>query len=166
METVSVAHEIHCSADCFWKTFFDPSFSERLFMQDLGFRDYCVIARKESPTAIECRSTGVVESRLPAPLRTLTGPAVRYMQEGSFDKRSGRYHWQTFPSRMADRLHLEGSVRIEPLDEHRVRRIVEVNVEARIFALGGLLETNALKELVAECEVSAAAMNRYFDARH
>ena len=51
--------------------------------------------------------------RLPAPLRTLTGPAVRYMQEGSFDKRSGRYHWQTFPSRMADRLHLEGSVRIE-----------------------------------------------------
>ncbi len=136
METLSVSHEIHCSADRFWTTFFDPDFNEQMFVQELGFRDYCVLEQKESENGIECRSTGVIESHLATPLRTLTGQEMRYVQQGCFDRSSRCYRWQS------------------------------VNVEARIFGIGGLLESKVVKELSAECEVSAAAMNRYFEASH
>lgn len=166
METLSVSHEIHCSADRFWTTFFDPDFNEQLFVQELGFRDYCVLEQKESENGIECRSTGVIESHLATPLRTLTGQEMRYVHQGCFDRSSRCYRWQSVPARMADRLRLEGSMRIEPIGTDCVRRIVEFNVEARIFGIGGLLESKVVKELSAECEVSAAAMNRYFEASH
>lgn len=166
MESISVSHEIHCSADRFWKTFFDPEFSETLFVRELGFRDYCVLEQNVSEQAIECRSTGVVEPHLTTALRSLTGQVVRYEQQGSFDRNQRCYRWQTVPSRLSDRVRLEGCIRTEALGSDRVRCIVEFHVEARVFAIGGLLETNAVKALSAECEVGAAAMNRYFATRH
>ena len=45
------------------------------------------------------------------------------------------------PSTMADKLRQRGSMRIEKPIGDKVRRIAELSIEAKVFGLGGLIES-------------------------
>jgi hypothetical protein len=71
------------------------------------------------------------------------------------------WRWKMTPSTLADKLFTSGVVRAEPLGDSKVRRIAEMNVEAKIFAVGGLIESTAEKQIRDGWDRSAAFMNQW-----
>ena len=65
------------------------------------------------------------------------------------------------PSTLAEKLKNEGTMRIEPIGEDRVRRIADIVVEAKIFGIGGLMESTTEKELRNGWDKSADFMKKW-----
>lgn len=161
MAKFTVTHEIHCDADTFWKTFFDKTFNERLYREALGFPEFQVADQKETDTQITRRVTGQPKMNMPGPVMKLLGSNFRYNEEGTFDKATGIWRWRMLPSVMADKLRQEGSIRLEPAGPGKVRRIADLFMEAKIFGVGGMIESSAEKQLREGFDQSAVFMNQY-----
>ena len=161
MPTFRVSHEIHCDAATFWKIFFDKAFNERLYRDELGFPEFAVTHQEETDTQIRRKCAGKPRMNMPAPVAKLIGDGFRYVEDGTFDKATQTWRWKMTPSTLADKLRQEGTLRVEPLGPGKVRRVAELLNEAKIFGVGGLIESSAEKELRAGWDRSAVFMNKW-----
>lgn len=161
MAKFTMTHEINCDADTFWRLFFDKEFNEQQYRQGLGFPEFSIVDQRETDQQITRRVSGQPKMNMPAPVMKLLGSNFRYNEEGTFDKATRTWRWRMIPSVMADKLRQEGVIRIEPVGEGKVRRVADLVMEAKIFGLGGLIESSAEKQLREGFDQSAAFMNSY-----
>jgi hypothetical protein len=163
MGKFTLTHEIHCDVDTFWKTFFDKDFNEKLYKGTLGFPHFEVVDQTETETTISRKVAAQPKMEVPAPVQKLFGPGFRYREEGSLTKSERIWRWKMVPSTLADKLFTSGTVRAElvPGHEGKVRRVAEMHVEAKIFAVGGLIESSAEKQMREGWDKSAVFMNKW-----
>jgi hypothetical protein len=159
MGKFTVTHEINCNVDTFWKIFFDKEFNEKLYKEAIGFPEFNVVDQRETETEIIRKCAGKPKLNMPGPVMKLLGDSFRYTEEGKFNKATKIWTWKMTPSTLADKLRQEGSVRAEPIGDSKVRRVADLINEAKIFGIGGLLESSAEKELRAGWDKSAVFMN-------
>lgn len=164
MGKFTVTHEIHCNVETFWKLFFDKGFNEKLYLEGLGFPAYKALEQNETETKITRRVEGTPKMNMPGPVAKLMGSNFSYKEEGSFDKATRIWTWKLIPSTLADKMRNEGSVRVEAVGDDKVRRVAELLIEAKIFGLGGLIESSAEKQLREGWDQSAVFMNKYIAA--
>ncbi len=164
MGKFTVTHEIRCDVETFWKTFFDKDFNDKLYLEGLGFPAYKTLEQNETETRITRKVSGQPKMNMPGPVAKLMGSNFSYVEDGSFDKAAKIWTWKLTPSTLADKMRNEGSVRVEAIGEGKVRRVAELVIEAKIFGLGGLIESSAEKQLRDGWDQSAVFMNKYFDA--
>jgi len=165
MGKLTVTNEIRCNVDTFWKTFFDKDFNTRLYTEALGFPDFKVIEQTDDGTTITRKVAAQPKMDVPGPVQKLIGQGFRYTEEGSMKKAEGIWRWKMTPSTLADKLFTSGIVRIEPIPgtTDKVRRIAEFTIEAKIFAVGGLIESSAEKQMREGWDRSASYMNTYIE---
>jgi hypothetical protein len=161
MNKFTVKHEINCNVETFWKTFFEKDFNDKLYLQHLGFPEFKVLDQKETETHITRKTSGKPKMNMPGPVAKILGDNFRYTEEGNFDKKSQTFQWKMIPSVMPDKIRTEGVVRIESIGDNKVRRIADLTVEAKIFGVGGLMESSAEKQLRQGWDDSAVFMNKY-----
>ncbi len=161
MGKFTVTHEIHCDADTFWKVFLEKEFNEKLYRDALGFPDFTIVEQKEVDGTVTRRVSAQPKMEVPGPVQKLIGPGFRYTEEGSMKLSERIWRWKMTPSTLADKLFTSGIVRIEPIGEGKVRRIAEMNVEAKIFAVGGLIESTTEKQMREGWDKSATFMNKW-----
>ena len=166
MSKFTLTHEINCNAETFWKTFFDNEFNTRLFLEGLSFRKYSIVNQQEQVTQIINTFVAEPNADLPGPVQKLLGSNFNYTEEGTFDKSTQIWRWKAIPSTSADKLRAEGITRVEPIGSDKVRRIAEVTLEAKIFGVGGLIESSAEKQVREACDKSAIYMNKFLAASH
>ena len=163
MGKFTVTHEIRCDVDTFWKVFLDKDFNQRLFREVLGFPEFNITEQNETDSTITRRVTGTPKMNMPGPVTKLLGSNFRYSEEGKLDKGSKVWSWKMIPSVMADKLRQEGTMRVESAGPGKVRRIAEIVNEAKIFGLGGLIESSAEKQLREGWDASATFMNKFLE---
>lgn len=163
MGKFTVTHEIPCNAETFWKVFFDKDFNEQLFLKELGFPEFKVLEARDSDKEIFRKVAGQPKMDLPGPIAKLLGPGFKYTEDGYFDKNTKVWRWKMTPSSLADKLRNEGTMRIEEIGGDRVRRIADITVEAKIFAVGGLMESTTEKELRSGWDKSAVFMRKWLE---
>lgn len=161
MGKFTVTHEINCDADTFWKVFFDKSFNEELYLKDLGFPEYKTLEQNETDTQITRKVHGQPKMDMPGPVAKLFGSSFSYTEDGSMDMANKVWRWKLTPSTLADKLRTQGTVRIEPIGDNKVRRIADIEIEAKVFGVGGLIESSAEKQLRQGWDASAVFMNKY-----
>jgi hypothetical protein len=161
MGKFTVTHEINCDAETFWKTFFDKSFNEKLYSEALGFPSFKILDQKETDGQIIRKVSGQPKMNMPGPVAKLIGSNFSYIEDGTFDKATKTWRWKLTPSSLADKMRNEGSVRIEPVGTNKVRRVAEMLIEAKVFGVGGLIESSAEKQLREGWDASAVFMNKY-----
>ena len=158
MADVYIEHTYNCSEDTFWnQVFFDEEYNRRLFREALGFPHWAIKKQDDQGDRIE----RVVEvtpkvGELPGPIKKIIGDSVSYREEGVYDKKSRRYRIKIVPSKLADKLTIEGELYLEPVGDH-CKRIFKAQVTAKIFGLGGIVE----KRLIADMEQSYAIGARF-----
>jgi hypothetical protein len=167
MVKLTVTHEIRCDADTFWKTFFDERYNEKLFLDHLGYAEHRIADKRETDAEIVRKVVAKPKLSMPGPIARLIGDNFRYTEEGVFDKAARIWRFKVVPSVQADKVRTEGTVRAEPAGEGRVRRVADVTIEAKIFGVGGLVESSSEKQVRQSMDEGAAFMNRYLqgDAR-
>jgi hypothetical protein len=164
MGKFTVTHEIRCNADTFWKTFLDKEFNRRLYVEVLGFPDFTVVEQTDDETQARRKVAATPKMEVPGPVQKLFGPGFRYTEEGSIKKSEGLWRWKMTPSTMAEKLFTSGTVRVEPIGTDKVRRIADMSIEAKIFAVGGLIESSAEKQMRDGWDKSATFMNKFLEA--
>jgi hypothetical protein len=157
----TLTHEINCDPESFWKLFFDDAFNKALYTGELGFSKFEVIESKDSPTQLVRKVSAVPKVDLPGPIAKLFGPGFGYVEDGTLDKSAKRWRWTMTTSTMSDKLKQSGELRVEPSGEGKCRRIADIQGEAKVFGLGGLIESTIEKELRAGWDKSAAFMNKW-----
>ena len=161
MGKFTVTHEIACDVDTFWKTFFDPAYNEKQFLEALQFPAFKITDQKENDREIIRTVAAQPKMNVPGAIAKLMGPNFRYVEEGRFDKATKVWSWKLIPSVLADKVRQEGKLRVEPLGENRVRRVADLTIEAKIFGLGGLIESSTEKQLRDGWDESARFTNKY-----
>lgn len=161
MGKFTVTHEINSNVETFWKVFFDKDFNTKLYLEHLGFPEFKVLDQQETDNDLVRKVVGMPKMDVPGPVAKLLGSNFRYTEEGKFDKKSGVWRWKMIPSVQADKLRNEGTLRIEPIGDAKVRRIAEIVVEAKIFGVGGLIESSSEKQLRDGWDKSAVYMNQW-----
>lgn len=161
MPLLKLRHEIHCDIPTFWRTFFDQELTRRLFLEGLEFHAYETLRQEETPTTIT--RTVAVEPKLsmPAPLAKAFGSRFRYTEEGTFDRATSVWRWRMIPGVLPGKIRVEGVLRAVPIGENKVAREVEIDIEAKVFMLGGLIEETFKKQLAEGWSRSAEVQNQW-----
>ena len=161
MGKFTVTHEIRCNLDTFWKTFLDKDFNTRLYIESLGFPEWKIVEQSEDEKQASRKVAALPKMEVPGPVAKLLGSNFRYVETGSMSKPERIWRWNMTPSTLADKLFTSGVVRAEAIDENRTRRFADMVIEAKIFGVGGLIESSAEKQLREGWDKSAAFMNKY-----
>jgi hypothetical protein len=154
-----MVHEIECGPDRFWELFLDKEFATKMF-QHLGFPKWELVEQKETDTQIIRVIKAVPKLEVPGPVAKALGSGFGYTEHGTFDKATKKYTFVIKPSTLEGKLKNEGTVRTEPLDGgKRTKRIVDVVAEAKVFGIGGMLESATEKGTKEGWAAGARYMN-------
>lgn len=159
MAKFTVTHEINCDVETFWKVFLDKEFNEKLYKGHLGFPDFRILDQRDSETEVVRKVAGTPKMNVPGPVAKVLGSNFGYTEEGRLNKATNLWSWKMIPGNMADKLRNEGTMRVEPVGDKKVRRIAEIIIEAKVFGIGGLIESSAEKQLRDGWNDSAVFMN-------
>ncbi len=163
MKRFTVHHELVCSREAMWKAFLATPQIESLH-RDLEFPKYEVVELHDTETAIVRRAFGIPKLNLPAAVSKLLGANFGYTEEGTFNKATEVWTFKMIPSTLPDKLRHDGTMRLEEMGPAKVRRVVELELDARIFGIAGLIESAFEKQLREIWDKSAVATNAYFRA--
>ena len=161
MRRFTLTHEFNCSVETFWRLNFDREMNEAMFRQGLGFPDYQVQELKDTDAEIFRRTVATPKMDLPGVVQKALGSSFRYTEETRFNKTTKVCHFKGIPSTMADKLTTEGSFRVEAVGANRCKRTIDFQVDAKIFAVGGVFEETAEKNMRQSYDVSARFMNQW-----
>lgn len=161
MGKFTVTHEINCNLDTFWKTFLDKDFNTRLYVEWLGFPEWNIVEQSEDDKQASRKVAALPKMEVPGPVQKLLGSNFRYVESGSMSKPERVWRWSMTPSTLADKLFTSGVVRAEAISDTKTRRFADMVIEAKIFGVGGLIESSAEKQLREGWDKSAAFMNKY-----
>lgn len=161
MVKITLTHEFDCTPEAFWKLFLDKDFNTALYLDVLGFPEFRIIEQTETDTQATRKVVGQPKMNMPAPVMKLLGSGFRYTEEGKLDKKAGLWSWKMTPSTLADKLRNDGSFRVEAAGDRRCRRVTEIVIEAKIFGVGGMVESNTEKTMRDGWDRSAVFMNKW-----
>lgn len=165
MATVKISHDINCNEEKFWQLFFDKEFNEKLYREGLEFPEWKIEEQTENDAEVKRRTKGRPKLKnVPGPVAKILGDSFGYVETGSMSKKEKVWRWKLTPSTLADKIRQEGQLRIEVLGDDKVRRHVEMLIEAKVFGLGGILESTAEKQLRDGWEDSAKFMNKWIES--
>lgn len=161
MARFTMTHEFDCTPDVFWKDLnFNKEMNEAMY-KHLGFPEYQLLEQRETDGEIFRRTVATPKMDVPGPLQKLLGSNFKYTEETRYDKKTGRATFKGIPSTLADKMITEGVIRLEPIGANRCRRVIDVTVEAKIFGVGGLMESTAEKNIRQSYDTSARFMNQW-----
>jgi hypothetical protein len=164
MNETRLEHRIACNLDKFWQVFLDPEFYKAATLEGLGFPYFSIISQEDDGKTF--RRVCEIQPKLdvPGPVAKLLGSSFRYREEAEFDHASKLWKFKVVPSVMTDKLFVSGEVRAVA-DGEATRRIVETRAEAKVFGIGGLIETSFVGELKKGWDQAAVFMNAWV-AKH
>src|SRR5256885_2333911 len=163
MPSTRIAHEFDCSEETLWKIlFFDPEFNRRLYGETLKFPVWKVLEEKVTDDAVERRiEVQPFVENVPAPIKKVLGDRFGYIEQGTLDRKRNRYRFRIIPSSMADKTHISGEMHTERLGDRRVLRVVEFEIEVKVFMVGKLVEQRTIDDTRASYEKMAAFLRQY-----
>ena len=161
MRKFTLTHEINCSVDHFWKVFFDKDFNTELFTKELGFPEYKIVEQSDNDGTVKRRIKGVPKMEMPKAVMKVLGDGFGYEENGQMNPNTKVWTWKMTPSTLANKLRNEGTVRCEPMGDNKCKRIAVIECEAKIFGVGGVIESSTEKEFRRGWDQSAVFMNNW-----
>ena len=160
MATFTMRHDLDCDCDTFWKLFWELDFNEQLF-KALEYPAWKLVDTKETDKEIIRTVKATPKMEAPGPVAKLLGSSFGYDEEGRFDKATKTHKFIITPNVLAGKLRNEGTVKCEPRGEGKSTRVVEIIAEAKVFGLGGMIESSFEKSFRTGWQKSADFINKW-----
>jgi hypothetical protein len=163
MLTLRIQHEFDCDDDTLWKVcLFDEDYSRRLYIETLRFPVWRITEQRETDTTV-VRTVEVqpLMGNLSGPLRGVVGDRLAYVEHGTFDRKAKRYRFRIVPNVMPEKTNITGEMYTERLGDNRVRRVIDSQVEVKVFAVGRVIEQRTVDDTKASHERIAAFTRKY-----
>jgi hypothetical protein len=168
MKTSTTSALLPCTPEAFWAAFLNESYLEALYLDELGYRAFAVIEIGETSRKLRI----VPKMKLPAPVAKLIGDSFAFEERGTLDRANGEWTWRMVqPANIdsktkarKDVVMMHGTVRIEASSDGHCRRTDEFAIEAKVFGLGGLIESSIEKELLNARTKEYAFLTRWLES--
>lgn len=161
MKQIHLSHEIHCSPAAFWKLYFDPVFTAAVVREAIKVDDFKILKFEENEREIVRVTSGRPRLNAPAMIQKAIGDNFSYTESGRFDRQTQIWHWKITLSTFTDKTRNEGTMRVESIGQDRIRRIGDATVEAKIFGMGGMMESGMEKQMQEGWAAGAEFTNRW-----
>ncbi len=135
-----------CTPQAYVEAYFDPVGRQKREVDGLGGLSWTVVSNTQDQG--ERRLIADFTQRLdaPGPIRKLIGETTAFQEESWWREGSDVIDIVIRPQKMAKKLSIQGQYRVQGLEDGTSRVTFELEVQARIFGIGGLVEKMALKE--------------------
>ncbi len=162
MADARIEHVFQCPEDRFWKVFFDPEYNKGLFLGELGFESWKEVSRDDQADRLERVVDAVPRiGDLPGPLKKLVEGGAGYRERNVFDKKAKRMTISVEPSVLQGKLFISGTMHTEPVGEGQCRRIYVNTVVAKVFGIGGMIESRIIQDVRTSYDKAAVFTNRW-----
>ena len=159
MQRHHMDHEIACSSARLWQLYFDDSFNIEMYERGLGFPSCKIVERRDDGKVLHRRMAMIPKVDMPKPVAKLVGDKVGFEEIGDWVRSEGVYRWKMVLAAFGDRVRLEGEMRVVEHGAGHCRRLVDFEVEAKIFGVGKLIETTAADNTIDGWNRSAKWIN-------
>jgi hypothetical protein len=132
-----------------WALYLDDAYDRAQYIDGLHYPSYELVERSETDAEIRRTTRIMPKLDLPGPVAKLFGSRFGYVEAGRFDKATQVWTSTTTPNMLQGKLHTRTIVRVQPDGDARCKRTIEVEIEANVFAIGGLVESSLDKNLRA-----------------
>ena len=161
MGKFTMTHDLDCDVDTFWDLFLNgKEFNEKLF-RELEFPEWKLLEQRDEGDVIVRTVKATPKMDAPAAVVKLLGDKFGYTEHGRYDQKAKTYAFKIEASTMKDKLRNEGNVRCESRGEGKCRRIVDITAEAKVFGVGGMIESAFEKSYRSGWGKSAEFINRW-----
>jgi hypothetical protein len=165
MQRHTLDHELSCTPERMWPLYFDDAFNIVMYEQGLGFPSCKIVERRDDGDKLFRRMAMIPKLEMPKPVAKIVGDRVGYEEIGDWVRSEGVYHWRLLLAAFGDKLRVAGTMRIVPHGNGHCRRLVEFEVDAKIFGVGKLIENTAAHNSIDGWNGSAKWINEYL-AKH
>lgn len=158
-------HEIDCTPDRFWELYLDDEFQRRMFVDGLGWLPPTITHGADSEDEFQRTMEANPKVLISGPVARLIKHTLGFVETASFDKAERVFRMKHRTNIFGDKVRLQGEFRVEPVGEHRCRRVARLEVEAHVFGVGRLLEKAVEINMKKGWDDSAVFFNRWV-AKH
>jgi hypothetical protein len=160
---LELRHELACSGTTYFeKCILVEEFSRRLYADVLGFPKFELLEQKEDgdrvhrKVRIEPPLTG-----LAGPVKKVIGDRMSYVEEGTYDRKTGKYTFKVTPSTMPEKVKTVGEIWCEDKGENRCVRVAKITVEVKVMLVGAMIEEKIASDLRKSYDAAAAFTDAY-----
>ena len=123
-------------------------FNEGLYVKTLGFPRYEVQGETDGAD-VRTRRTFIEPpvGALPGPLKKAIGDKLSYVEEATFSKTKRIYEFKVIPSAFPEKTKVWGNLFCEKWNGKSFTRVSKINVEVKVFGIGGLVEDRIMDDL-------------------
>jgi hypothetical protein len=165
MRTVSERFVLPCDCDSFWRLFLDEAYIKALFLDELKFKQLTILELTDKTRKVRA----VPSMNLPAVLEKLVGDSFAYEEHGTLDRAKNEWTWrmvqpeQPDGKRKKEIVSTRGTIRVTPAADGKCNRTDEVQVEGKMFGVGGIIEATVEKEMRSVWTKELAFIARWLD---
>ena len=163
MAEVTLRNEINTDEDTYWaKCVFDAEFNRRMYIEALKFPEWKQLDSKEDDAKIVRKiQVDPPTGNMPAAVKKVIGDSLKYVEEGTFDKKTKHYTFKVTPSTLAEKTKVSGDMWVEKVSDKKIVRFTKISVEVKVFVVGSLIENNIISDLKQSYEKGTAFTNDY-----
>lgn len=154
-------HRIEVSASRLIELSLDPSFMKRLNIEAMNVQQYESLSRDAGPIVVTLKNRITPQDNMPGFIKKLVGGGFHYEETVTHQKGSESVSAVMVPSVMRDKLKMGYTMQVIPVGENACRRIMEWDIEVKVFGLGGQIEKFAAAEVDRGLDASASFLNRH-----
>lgn len=163
MMDLELRHDLACSGSTYWeKCVLTEAFNRRLYGEILKFPKFELLEQKDERDVVRRRVR--IEpplTGLPGPAKKVIGDRMSYLEEGTYDRKTGRYKFKVTPSTMPDKVRTDGEIWCEDKGDKACSRIAKIHIAVKIFVVGGMIEDKLARDLRKSYDAAARFTNAY-----
>lgn len=155
---VTASAIFRCSAERYVAQYFDPESRHRRTVGTGGISFTAHEVTREGPEW-HMRAELVERVNAPLPVRKVFGETNRFEEESRWTVGSDVIRVVIRPEKMREKLSITGAYRFAEQPDGTTRVSIEVEVVAKVFGIGGMIEKMATKEVPDSFAADAAFFN-------
>lgn len=153
-------HRIEIPASRMIELTFDPAFMKRMNIEAMKVQNYESLSRSVDGPTWTMKNRITPQDNMPGFIQKLVGGGFHYEESVTHQKGADSITAVMVPSVMRDKLKMAYTMRVVPVGDKACRRIMDWEVEVKVFGIGGQIEKFAAGEIERSLEASATFMSR------
>lgn len=159
-------HRIELSASRFIECSFEPEFLKRMNLSAMGVQTFETQSRDVDGDIWTIKNRVTPADNMPGFIKKLVGQSFYYDEVVTHKKGSDTITATMTPSVLRDKFKMSYTLRVHPLGESACRRVMDWDIEIKIFGIGGQVEKFAAGQVESGLEQSASYMSKNPPAAH
>jgi hypothetical protein len=163
MLSARIQQDFDCDDDTLWQVcLFDEDYSRRLYIETLRFPVWRLKEQRITDTTL-VRTVEIqpLLEDLSGPIRSVVGERFAYVEHGTFDRQAKHYRFKIVPNVLPEKTDITGDMYTERLGDRKVRRVINTQVQVKVFAVGRVIEQRTIDDTKASHERIAAFTRKY-----